>query len=72
MSPQGHKLYAEIALRGAMNAGLTTIPFIALRAEDFFYTINFSWVKEGEKAADAVTVREKIKEEVQKGENKEF
>ena len=55
-----------------MNAGLTTIPFIAPRVEDFFCTINFSRVKEGEKAADAVTVREKIEEKVQKGENKEF
>ena len=55
-----------------MNAGLTAVPFIAPRAEEFFYTINISRVEEGEKAADAVTVREKIKEEVQKGENKEF
>ena len=55
-----------------MNAGLTTILFIAPRVEDFFCTIDFSQVEEGEKAADAVTVREKIKEEVQKGENKEF
>ena len=72
MSPQGHRSYAGAALHEAMNAGLTTIPFLTPRAEEFFCTINFSRVEGGEEAADAVAVREKIKEEVQKGENKEF
>ena len=49
-----------------------TTPFVVLRAEEFFCTINFSRVKKGEKAADAVIIREKIEKEVQKGENKEF
>ena len=72
MSLQGHRSYAGAALRGAVNAGLTTIPFTAPRAEEFFCTIDFSRVEEGDEAADVVAVREKIEEEVQKGGNKEF
>ena len=69
---QGHISYAGAALRGAANTGRAIAPFTAPRAEEFFCTIDFSWVEEGEKAADAVVVREKIEKEVQKGENKEF
>ena len=72
VSPQGHRSYAEAALRGAANTRLATAPFTAPRAEEFFCTIDFSRVEEGEKAVDAVAVREKIEKEVQKGENKEF
>ena len=59
MPLKGHRSYARAALYGAVNAGLTTAPFLAPRAEEFFYTIDFSRVKEGEKAADAVAVRER-------------
>ena len=69
---EGHRSYAGAALRGVVNAGLTTVPFTAPRAEGFYCTIDFSRVEEGEKAADAVAVREKIEKEVQKGENKDF
>ena len=49
-----------------------TAPFTTIRAEEFFCTINFSRAEEGEKAADTITVREKIEKKIQKGKNKKF
>ena len=67
------QLYASIAARGgAPPLGRVFTAPAALRAEEFFCTIDFGYAEGGEGAADAISVRRKIEEEVQKGENKTF
>ena len=65
--------YAGIAARGGAPppGGFFATP-AAPKAEEFFCTIDFGHAEGGEDAADAISVRRKIEEEVQKGENKIF
>ena len=65
--------YADAISRGTRTTtpGHTAAP-MAPQAEQFFYTIDFSRVEGDEDAAEPVSVRRKMEEEIQKGENKAF
>ena len=65
--------YAGVAARGGAPPPTGPVPsFHPPRAEELFCTIDFSRAEGGEEAADAVSVRRKIEEEVRKGEDKTF
>ena len=64
--------YADVTARGVVPASGPSISLSAPRAEELFCTIDYSRIEGGEEVADAVNVRKKIEEEVQKGGDKAF
>ena len=63
------KLYAGGVLK---LYGSPITPPITPRAEEFFCTINYNWVEGGEAVVDSVSLRQRIKKKVHKGEDKAF
>ena len=72
-SLQGWMSYADAIARGTRmtTLGHSAVP-MAPQAEQFFCTIDFSRVEGNEDAAEPVSVRRNIEEEIRKGENKAF